>query len=42
MNASNFIANFAVNSNGTNSIVNFAENYTEGKCLSTLAFRYNM
>ena len=29
LNAPNYIANFAVNSSGTNSIVNFAENCSE-------------
>ena len=38
MKSSHFIENFAVNSIGTNSIVDFAENYTEAKGLSSLAF----
>ena len=43
MKSSHFIENFAVNSIGTNSIVDFAENYTEAKGLSRLAFgHYNI
>jgi hypothetical protein len=42
MNSANFIENLAANSNGINSIVNFAANTAEAKGRSILAVEHNM